>query len=192
MLAPVCAASDRPLSLDETIAEVVGFLGASGTPYMLVGSIASSVHGEPRSTLDIDVVVDPTPKSLTRLVDLLLRRGYYADPGVARQALAERSQFNAVDPDSGWKVDLIILRPEPFSKSEFARRQRVRVGDVEMDVASAEDTVIAKLQWAKHGQYERQLRDVVGILRVSGDVLDMSYIARWTGHSGRAISGFKY
>ncbi len=151
---------------------------------MLTGSVASSLHGEPRASLDVDVVVDPSAASLSRLVDALLELGWYADADAAREALAERSQFNAIDPASGWKIDLIIRKRRPFSDSEFGRRRRMAVLDTDAQVASPEDTIVAKLEWTRLGESDRQLRDVVGILRVSAAELDLGYIAEWVEHLG--------
>lgn len=151
---------------------------------MLTGSVASSLHGEPRATLDIDIVVDPTEPSIARLVTQLETHDYYVDLAAAREALAEGGQFNAIHRPSGWKVDFIVRKRAPFADSEFARRQRVDLLGLRADVATAEDTIVAKLEWAQAGESERQLRDVAGILRVSGDGLDRDYISRWVRQLG--------
>jgi hypothetical protein len=76
--------------------------------------------------------------------------------------------------DSGWKADLILRKERPFSRSEFERRQPAQIAGVAVFVATAEDTIVAKLEWARAGE-----SDVAGILEVSGERLDRSYIARW-------------
>ena len=101
-----------------------------------------------------------------------------------RAALAERGQFNAIHRPSGWKVDFIVRKRAPFADSEFARRQRVDLLGLRADVATAEDTIVAKLEWAQAGESERQPRDVAGILRASGDGLDRDYISRWVRQLG--------
>ena len=163
----------------DVLADVVDILERAGVPHMLTGSLASSLHGEPRTTLDIDLVVDPSRAQLDSVVKDLEARGYYVDLDAAREAVVERSQFNAIDPRSGWKIDLIIRKETPFARSEFGRRQRRDLGGVEGDVATAEDVVLAKLAWAKIGQSERQLRDVAGILRMTGHDLDREYLEHW-------------
>jgi hypothetical protein len=77
------------------------------------------------------------------------------------------------------KVDVIFRKARAFSRSELERRARTRILGVEVFIASAEDTILAKLEWAKLGESERQLRDVVGILEVRRDTLDRGYIERW-------------
>jgi len=171
-------------SLRDTIAAIVRALDETETPYMLTGSIASSFHGEPRSTLDVDVVIDPDKAQLDRLVSKFEAPGYYVDRDAAREALAERGQFNVIDQPTGWKVDLIIRKDTAYDEKALARRIRGRILGIETNFAAAEDVVISKLAWAFAGESERQLRDIAGIVRVSGPSLDMAYIRRWVRRFG--------
>ena len=86
--------------------------------------------------------------------------------------------------DSGWKADLILRKERSFSRAEFERRQRAEIAGVATFVATAEDTIVAKLEWARAGESERQLRDVIGILEVSGERLDREYLARGIAELG--------
>jgi len=158
---------------------VVTALEAAGIPFMLTGSFAAAYHGAARATMDIDLVIEPTGDQLARLVDLLGGPGIYVSADAAQDALTRESMFNVVDATTGWKADLIVRKDRPFSRAEFERRQRAEIAGVEVFVASAEDTIVAKLEWARAGESERQLRDVVGILEVSGERLDRGYITRW-------------
>ncbi|HEX5060089.1 MAG TPA: hypothetical protein VFV99_12050 [Kofleriaceae bacterium] len=159
--------------------DVVGLLSAIGIPHMVVGSFASMVHGEPRTTQDLDVVIDPTAEQLEQLLQRLPADRYYVDPDVARDARRRRSMFNVIDMASGWKMDLIVRKARPFSVEELQRRAKATMQGVVVDTATAEDTIIAKLEWSKAGSSERQLEDIAGILRVRGDKLDRAYIERW-------------
>lgn len=87
---------------------------------------------------------------------------------------------------TAWKIDLVVRRTRPFSIEELGRRQRVVIDEVTTHVATAEDTIIAKLEWALAGGSDRQLRDVAGILRLRGDTLDRAYIERWVAELGVA------
>lgn len=167
------------MTLAELISRITTRLEAAGIPYMVVGSIASSFHGEPRATADLDLVIDPTPDALARFLRGLPPDEYYVDPRTAHSALEDRSQFNLVEQSSGWKADLLIRRDRPFSAREFQRRQRADLLGTAGFIATAEDTIVAKLEWAKAGESERQLRDVRSILAVSGEQLDTEYIDRW-------------
>lgn len=161
------------------LGRVVGLLDEASIPYMVVGSLASSFHGEPRQTRDIDIVIDPTPEALRRFVELLPPDDFYADAEAAAEAMDRRASFNLVEIHTGWKVDLIVRRDRPFSREELGRRVRVRLLDTDAHVATAEDTIIAKLEWATEGQSERQLRDVAAIIETQGELLDRAYIGRW-------------
>ena len=172
------------MTFRELLASVVERLERAGIPYMVTGSLASSDHGEPRTTRDVDIVVDPEPDALIGLVGDLLAAGFYVDVDVALDALARRSQFNAIGQDAS-KVDFIIRRERPFSREEFSRRQPADLLGTPGYVTSAEDLVLAKLEWAAASGSERQLTDVAGILAIAGP-LDTAYIDRWAGVLGVA------
>ncbi len=151
---------------EESVARLVRRLEALGIPYMVAGSVASSHHGLPRATNDADIVIDPAPAALDALVIALGAEGYYVDARVAREALRGRRLFNVIDPETAFKVDLIVRKDRPFSREEFARRERRDLGGLTVSMATPEDTVLAKLEWArKAGGSERQLADALGILR---------------------------
>ena len=172
------------MTLDDLAARLVELLDTAAIPYMVVGSVASSYHGEPRMTRDLDIVIDPGRDRLSELITQLQAAGLYADADAAAEALANRTQFNVVDPASGWKVDLIIRRDRPFSQVEFARRQQAQLPNGTVQLATAEDTILAKLEWSLSGESERQMRDAAGIVAVSGERLDREYIARWARELG--------
>ncbi len=151
---------------------------------MLTGSFASSYHGAPRSTQDIDLVIAPTPLQIRRLVELLPSTEYYLDENAALDACARETQFNVLDLSTGWKTDLIIRRSRPFSRTEFERRVPVDLGGIRVSIATAEDILIAKLEWAMMGESQRQIEDAAGILRIRGKELDMAYIAGWIRELG--------
>jgi hypothetical protein len=147
---------------------------------MLTGSFASSAHGHLRATRDIDFVIDADADRLRSFVRSLPAEEYYVDEDAALEALRDERQFNVVDLTTGWKVDLIIRKSRPFSIEEFARRQPANVEGIPLSVASVEDVIIAKLEWARLGDSARQLEDVAALLRVRGSRLDEPYIMRWT------------
>ncbi|MEO7333383.1 MAG: hypothetical protein ABIZ71_05525 [Gemmatimonadales bacterium] len=167
------------MTLAELIANIGSRLGQAGIPYMIVGSIASSYHGEARATRDLDVVIDPSVEALRQFVAALPNDEFYADVDAALEALRERSQFNVIDQASGWKVDLVIRKDRPFSVEEFGRRQPAELVGIPSFVATAEDMIIGKLEWAKRGESERQLRDVAAMVAIGGEGLDIPYIERW-------------
>jgi len=167
------------VSVGDLLRRLVAKLDATGVPHMVAGSFASTYHGVPRSTQDIDLVIDPTASSLEALLAALPANDYYVDPDAARDALRRRSQFNLIDMATGWKVDLIVRKTRPFSVEEFRRREPADLFGARVFLATAEDSIITKLEWAKLGDSERQLRDVAGIISVRGAALDRAYIEHW-------------
>jgi len=149
-------------------------------PYMLTGSVASSAHGIPRSTADLDIVIAPMHAPLLALMREFPSNRYYADEQQALQALANRSQFNVIDFATGWKVDFIIAKDSEYGRSALARRMLIDIAGTTVYVATAEEDVhIAKLQWAKLSKSDRQLQDAAGIISTQGKRLDLAYIERW-------------
>ena len=166
------------MSVTDFLHRLAAALDRAQVPYMVAGSVASSIHGEPRSTQDVDLVIHVDPSGIRRIVAELPEDEYYVDVDVALQALRRHSQFNVIDMATGWKADLIVRKHRPFSKAEFERRQTVEIEGVPIWIASPEDVVITKLEWAKRTESERQLRDVAGVLAERDD-LDIAYIEHW-------------
>ena len=164
------------------IQRILASLEQAEVPYMVTGSLASSLYGEPRSTHDIDVVIDPTRDSLEKLLDEFPAEAYYVSRDAAFETLETRSLFNVIDFASGWKVDFIIRKDREFSVTEFGRRRIREVLGFQLYVASAEDVILAKLEWARMSDSERQIRDVAGILRAQGDALETEYVETWASH----------
>ena len=163
------------------LARLTRLLDASNVPFMIAGSFASTAHGLPRTTHDVDIVIDPPGLvELDALVASMDPDLYYVDAGTARDALKRRSTFNVIDLASGWKVDFILRKDRAFSREEFARRVKVTMLGLPIFVTSPEDTIVAKLEWSKQaGGSERQRRDVAGILATSGESLDRGYVEHW-------------
>jgi hypothetical protein len=114
---------------------------------MMVGSFASTVHGEPRTTQDLDIVIDPMPGSaaLDHFLAHIDMDAFYVDPATARDELRRRTMFNIIDMRSAWTLDLVMRKDRPFSRAELARRAVV-------PIASAKDTIIAKLEMGQAGR----------------------------------------
>jgi hypothetical protein len=169
---------------EATLRRVVDLLNGANIAYMVCGSVASSHYGQPRSTHDIDIVIRPTPAALEAFLGSL-SPGYYVSEPAARDALRTRGMFNAIDLDTGIKVDLIVLRDAPFDDQEFARRQPQSIAGTEVMLISPEDAILSKLVWANLADSDRQVDDVRQILAVQRTI-DVRYLNEWAHHLGVA------
>lgn len=167
------------MSNEDIFRRITSALDRAGIAYMLTGSFASAHYGAPRATQDIDIVIEADPALLQSFVQSLDKDQFYADVGAALEAQRRESMFNIIDRVTGWKIDLVMRKSRAFSKEEFDRRSAIELEGVRIFVASAEDIVIAKLEWAKVGKSQRQIDDVTTILRLRRDALDRSYMQKW-------------
>jgi len=167
------------MNVAEVFRRITAALDQAGISYMLTGSFASAYYGVPRSSQDIALVIEATPARLQRFIQLLPSAEYYADLETALEAQQRQSLFNVIDLLTGWKIDFIFRKSRPFSRQEFDRRQQIVLQGFSIFAASAEDVVVAKLEWAQRAQSQRHIDDVAGILRMRWDSLDHAYLEKW-------------
>ena len=153
-------------------------LNRQDIPYMLSGSISSSLHGQPRATKDVDIVIAPTEEQVLNFANMLGER-YYVNLDAVRYAFAHNSMFNVIDNESGWKADFIIRKDRPFSHREFERKCTAKIKNIDVWVTSCEDTILSKLEWAKNSRSEQQFRDALGVAVVQWHSLDIDYMHKW-------------
>jgi hypothetical protein len=173
------------MNQDEVVGRIVEALVQSGVPSMIAGSFASNLHGVPRMTQDADIVIDADEAAALRLVHLL-EGDFYVSEDAALDAVRRRGMFNAIHFDSGFKVDLIVKKDRAFSAEELRRREPGLLAGKRVDFATAEDTILTKLEWAKLGHSERPYHDAVGIIRVQEPRLDWRYLEHWASDLGVA------
>jgi hypothetical protein len=158
-----------------------------GIDYFVGGSVASSVHGRPRTTDDVDIVAAiPGPQ-----VDAFVRgleAEFFIDADMIRDAIRRRASFNIIHLATMLKVDVFVLGNEDFAGQEMSRRQAVPLRGSSVWFSSPEDIVIEKLDWFRKGEgiSERQWRDVLGVLAVQAGRLDLSYLRLWAARRGLA------
>lgn len=159
---------------------VIRVLDKLGIRYLVGGSLASSIHGVARSTIDVDLLAEISTKHVSALVDGLKDK-FYIEEKAVEDAIRYRSSFNVIHFESVYKVDLFIPKNRPFDEIQFRNRRQVAIEENILFVASPEDTVLAKLEWYKAtGETsDKQWSDIQGVLRVQSD-LDLSYLRRWS------------
>jgi hypothetical protein len=163
---------------EEALQVLLDRLDEFAIPFMIAGSFASNAHGVPRVTQDADVVIETDIARLLRLIKAL-EADFYADADDAREAFNTTRMLNLIHRDTGFKIDIILRKPRPFSLEEFKRRVKIHFLDRDRWFATPEDTLLAKLEWPKMGQLERQFDDAVQVARVQGDRLDRAYLEKW-------------
>jgi hypothetical protein len=167
----------------ELAIDAVRRLNRAGIAYLLTGSMASNYWGVPRTTHDLDFVVQLPLRSIPSLLHEF-RDDFYLDEAAVRAALAPPYQFNAIDRRSALKIDFWMLRTDPFDMSMFERRLSVNLLGEQTWIATAEDVILHKLYWDSLTPSERQIGDAAGVVAVQLGSLDRAYLQRWAGELG--------
>ena len=164
--------------------QVIDALEQVGAAYVIGGSLASTIHGVVRTTLDTDIVAELSLQQAQPFADLLAGT-FYLDIDTIRHAIRQHSSFNVIHLATMFKVDhFFISKGRPFDRQQLARRQRW-IADPgsgrTIYVTTPEDTVLTKLAWYRLGgeMSDRQWRDILGVLAVQGDRLDLAYMRQW-------------
>ncbi len=156
-----------------------------GVAWVIGGSIASSVHGEARSTQDVDMVVALRSQHVKPLAERL-GRDYYVEVDEMQSAVSAAASFNAIHFASAIKVDFFVAGEDAFEAERLAHRERLQMPDGVLYVDTAEHTMLRKLEWFRRGGEvsERQWRDVQAIARIQGERLDREHVRLWADRLG--------
>jgi hypothetical protein len=162
----------------ELLVDCLRRLNASEVTYYLTGSMASNYWGIPRTTHDLDFVVQLPASSVPRMMQAF-SGGFYLEEAAMRAAFQPPHQFNAIDTRSALKVDFWLPKPEPFDREMLRRRTQVTLFGEPAWIATAEDVILHKLLWNRISPSERQLGDAAGVVAVQSGALDVNYLKHW-------------
>lgn len=169
----------------ELLRYVTTSLEQLGLRYFVTGSVATIFFGEPRFTNDIDIVVDLPADRIPDFCKAFSAEDFYVSEEMVRRAVLSKHQFNVIHPASGLKVDIMVPAENAFNRSRFARTKRIRpASDYDAVFASPEDVILKKMEYHREGGSEKHLRDISGILKISGEQIDIAYIDEWSGKLG--------
>jgi hypothetical protein len=168
----------------ELLLDCVHRLNASGVQYMLTGSMASNAWGIPRTTHDLDFVLQLPHSQIPALVKAFASPDYFLDEASVRSASQPPHQFNVIHLPSALKADFWLLRPVPFEREMFSRRLKDVWFGEPLWLATAEDVILHKLYWNRITPSDRQLGDVAGVVHVQQGKLDEAYLRHWAAELG--------
>jgi hypothetical protein len=161
--------------------KIIATLEQFNISYMVTGSVGAMLFGIPRLTNDMDVVVEFKESHITDFLGSFPKDDFYFPPeDFIRQQILKRGKFNIIHTESGSKVDFILRKENDFSKSEFTNRKKIEFSkNVSAFSASPEDIILSKLRYYTLGKSEKHLKDIQGIMSISGHELDMNYLNQW-------------
>jgi hypothetical protein len=145
-------------------------------PYMLTGSMALNNYTIPRSTRDIDIVVQLVQNYIPKLIDAIKDEFYYHEPTIIDE-IKRKGMFNLIHRESSFKIDFIILSDNFYETEKFNRRRMIFYEDIKLFIITVEDLIISKLNWIQGVESELQKRDIIQLLQVQD--IDMDYIRKW-------------
>ena len=165
--------------LQELLKLVADFFESESIPYGIVGSVATIKYGEPRLTLDIDVVADIPLGKIARLCERFSMPEYYISEVAVREAVLQKSQFNIISIDTGLKVDVMVPDNSAFGRTQLTRTRMFTDWGSTIQFASPEDVIIKKLEYYKLGESDKHVRDILSVLRCQREKIDREYIRKW-------------
>lgn len=164
--------------LEDIFINVTNKLSQTNIPYMIVGGVATITYGKPRTTHDIDLVVEIYGKNIPELIGVFEGEYYISEEGI-KDAILHKTMFNVIHHESGIKIDFWILHRSDYDLESFKRRRKIKIFEKEVYITSPEDSIIKKLLWYKESDIDKHLDDALGVLEIQYNNMDFSYIEKW-------------
>ncbi len=166
------------MNFEDITLKVIQELNQLDIHYMITGALAVVYYGEPRTTHDIDLIIEIKKSTINNLLQHF-HQDFFIDEASIEAAIEEESVFNAVHKDTGVKVDFWMLTDSEYDKERFTRRVRRTVFNRDMFFPTPEDVIINKLEWFKKSEIDKHYFDASSIYRIQQEKLDMAYIEQW-------------
>ena len=162
--------------IEKLLIQISQLLTQLKIPYLITGSIAYSVYAIPRSTRDIDIILEISEDEIAGFINAIKGKYYYHEQTI-HDEIKRKGMFNIIDLESSYKIDLIVLSNDPFEQAKFLRRKILKVFGVEVHIISLEDLIISKLRWIQQLDSELHKRDIEALLQNTN--ADKAYIKQW-------------
>lgn len=162
-------------------------LQALGAPYMVTGSVAGTLYGEPRVTHDVDVVIALRRAHVDRLVELFPLEEFYCPPRevILDEVLrAQRGHFNLIHHDTGFKADVYLANRDPLHRWALGEIRLIPIGDDTIPLAPIEYVIVRKLEFYREGGSDKHLRDIAAMLHCSSDDVRTGVLDEWVSRLG--------
>lgn len=171
------------MEIEDLLVKIAKALDELKIPYIITGGMAVSAWGRPRTTLNIDIMIELLPKNINLLAKELLKidKDVYVSEDAMREALKHKGEFNFIHPQSGLKVDFWIVSND-FNKQKIKRAKTRKIGEQKVNFISPEDLVLSKLLWHKESYSTKQLEDIKSVLSITK--IDMKYLKKWAAKQG--------
>jgi len=174
------------MSQQKLLTQAIRALESAGIEYMLTGSFVSSLHGEPRATHDVDLIlrIGSSSRSIRAISEMIAAafptNDYYWSEDAIRHAVSSLQMFNVLEIETGDKIDFWMLTHDAFDQRRFSRRYASAVLGMQLPVSTPEDTILQKLKWSKEsGGSEKHMVDAISVYEVQYDALDHAYLSAW-------------
>lgn len=177
------------MSQSQLLKRIVAVLNDAGIDYMLTGSLASSLQGQPRATHDIDIVISISAQAAEPLLAAFPPPDFYLERVAIDSAIATAGMFNLLDVCEGDKADFWILTNDAYDRARFARKYVHDFGGTPIKISRPEDTILMKLRWAQmSGGSEKQFSDALGVFEVQSKKVDQQYLQEWAEKLGLCVA----